>query len=281
MPKVVVVNNPNPEFEARLESIMREHSLNVELAFARLKDEAFRAMLGAENLGRAMREFEVADEDGKVIDASYSYDDIADASKRLPAGSVTGRLAGYAPECQDLIPRKSKITWPTAEELSGKTGAGLTLADVDYSAVEERLLAHYPNINLGEPYAAPVYTEQKEPDMDIPDRVCINPSDLHFWPQYKSLGVKIDGEDRPGDVHEFCVSEGWAMVRERGPNGKFVIDPEGKGYALVKLEGKIEPYFRRPPETAPVPTQSDYDRIKAAEAKRARKAMKRSGTNGA
>lgn len=182
------------------------------------------------------------------------------------------------------------------------------LADRDYSALEERVLAHYPNIIAEEPYKLPVYTE-KEPPMksialagvaataamaasqgvslnpiekpEIPDRLSINPSSPHFWPQYKSLGVRIDGEERKGDVHEFCVSEGWAMVRARNEKGQYRINPDKRSeYLLERINGVIGPYFKRLPGDDKVPTQGDYDRIKAAEAKRHAKALKRSKADG-
>ena len=294
MVKVVVTGNPNPEFQARLDSLMKEHAANVEIAFIDLHDQAMRAAFGMDNLNKTYREWveENCGLDPKLIDAEfirYPY----------PEGSITGRLSGYAPDPQELVPRRpADIRWPTAEELSGKTGAGLRLADADYSHLEERVLAHYPNINLGKPYEPAVYTEEEHPvkaavatalaaaalsggvieKPGIPDRVCINPSSPWFWPQYKSLGVKIDGEERKADVHEFCVSEGWAMIRARNEKGQFKIDPANASeYLLERMTGKIEPYFKRPPETVSAPGQGDYDRIKAAEAKRARKAMKRGG----
>ena len=104
-------------------------------------------------------------------------------------------------------------------------------------------------------------------DRVIPDRVSIDPKSPHFWPDYRKLGVRVNGEVRRGDVHEFCVSEGWAMVRKRTRWGYVV---KGDTYELEKIEGRIEPYFVF--EHNPV---TSADRLKAAEEKRARKAAKR------
>ena len=127
----------------------------------------------------------------------------------------------------------------------------MDFATVDYSAVEERILAHMAN--------------------DIPDHVSIDASSPHHWPLYYVLGVRIDGRERLGDVHEFCVSEGWAMVRAKGIDGRPYDDGTGH-FALERIEGKIEPYLKKP-----LPGQksaADHERIRAAEEKRARKAAK-------
>ena len=79
----------------------------------------------------------------------------------------------------------------------------------------------------------------------IPDRVSIDKDSPHFWPTYYLLGVRIDRRERLGDVHEFCVSEGWAMVRSRGIDGKPYDDGSGK-FAMERIEGEIEPYLKKP-----------------------------------
>lgn len=178
------------------------------------------------------------------------------------AMSVTGRLSNHEPEMQPQpdarLPDGTCIDWKTA-------------AHVDYSELEARVvLAHYGAPAEGSPGQWPP---------KIPDRVNIDPGE-HYWPLYKLLGVKIDGEDRPGDVHEFCVSEGWAVVHKRGPNGKFAIDPENsQRFALERIQGKIEPYYRRQPDPPRGSTSADEARLKAAEEKRARKAAKLKGQN--
>lgn len=107
----------------------------------------------------------------------------------------------------------------------------------------------------------------------IPDRVSLDPTSPHYWPHYRKLGVNIDGKKRPGDVHEFCVSEGWAMVRARNEEGKFRIDPSGSGFMLERITGQIEPFLREPlPDERK--TLADAERLRAAEEKRQRKAAK-------
>lgn len=99
----------------------------------------------------------------------------------------------------------------------------------------------------------------------IPDRVSIDPESPHFWPHYRKLGVTFNGRPRSGDVHEFCVSEGWAMVRIRTRLG---YETENGKFKLQRIEGMVMPYWTG----GMVP---DVDRESAAEAKRARRAAKR------
>lgn len=107
----------------------------------------------------------------------------------------------------------------------------------------------------------------------IPDRVSIEKSSPFFWPSYKKLGVRIDGEIRRRDVVEFCVSEGWAMVQVRDSFGRLVIDPQKPGHwLLTKVEGAIEPYWIDNEQKKAGP--GDAARLAAAEAKRQRKAAK-------
>ncbi len=112
-------------------------------------------------------------------------------------------------------------------------------------------------------------------DTDIPNHVSIDENHSHYWRHYKHLGVRIDGEDRPGDVHEFNVAEGWAMVRQRNDIGQFKIDPQNtRRFLLMRVQGQIEPYLKRPiPVPAPFKA-SDQSALDAAAAKRARKAEK-------
>lgn len=125
------------------------------------------------------------------------------------------------------------------------------LAAIDYGPVEERILAHMAN--------------------DIPDHASIDSASPHFWPLYYVLGVRIDDRERLGDVHEFCVSEGWAMVRAKGIDGRPYDDGTGH-FALERIEGKIEPYLKK--SLPGQKTLADAEQINAAEAKRARKAAR-------
>ena len=112
-----------------------------------------------------------------------------------------------------------------------------------------------------------------------PDRLSVDVASPHFDDCYKRVGVRIDGEERRGDVQEYCVSEGWIMTRERNAIGKFKINREGE-YVLKKIFGTVVAYFkdRRPTRTAaPVFRQTVEQAtaaLSAAEAKRQRKATK-------
>lgn len=77
---------------------------------------------------------------------------------------------------------------------------------------------------------------------DIPDRVSINPKSRFYFPRYRGLGVKISGYVRKADVEEFCVSEGWAMVRIPDARGRFKTE-RGK-FLTQKIKGIIEPFWQ-------------------------------------
>lgn len=116
----------------------------------------------------------------------------------------------------------------------------------------------------------------------IPNHVCIDEESPHYWQHYRLLGVKIDGLERKGDVHEFNVAEGWARVRRKNGIGQFMIDPENtRRFLTERIEGVIEPYLKRPLPAPPVFGASDQAALDAAAAKRARKAEKlRAQANG-
>lgn len=105
-------------------------------------------------------------------------------------------------------------------------------------------------------------------DSVIPDRVSVESRSPYFWPEFSTLGVKIGGRERLGDVVEFCVSEGWAKVRAKGANGRPFDDGTGH-WATEKVIDMIEPYIKKSPHL-----RDDNSHIRAAEAKRARKAAK-------
>lgn len=114
--------------------------------------------------------------------------------------------------------------------------------------------------------------------MGIPDRVSIEPGP-HYWPGYKKLGVKIDGEIRRADVVEFCVSQGWAMVHVKDKYGRKQADPSRPGFLLnTRVEGVIEPYWIDRDQKKAEP--GDAARLAAAEAKRQRKAAKLAAIHG-
>jgi len=82
-----------------------------------------------------------------------------------------------------------------------------------------------------------------DPNEPLPDRLSVNP-DSPFYDKdllaRARFGVRFDGKDRPGDVEEYCVSEGWIRVQTYLANGK-VRRERGKIICLKKW-GKVEPY---------------------------------------
>ena len=117
------------------------------------------------------------------------------------------------------------------------------------------------------------------PSLSPPDRLSVDSSSPYFDTCFKRVGVRVDGEERRGDVQEYCVSEGWALVRERNVLGKFKIDEKGQ-YVLKRMFGKIVAYFKdnRPTRRVASAYQqsavSANSALEAAEAKRRRKAAK-------
>lgn len=109
-----------------------------------------------------------------------------------------------------------------------------------------------------------------------PDRLSVDRNSKFYDPCVRRVGVKFNGVDRPNDTHEYCVSEGWIVVRARNKKGKFRRDEYGH-FVLEKLEGVVEPYYQRH-LTTPTPIATVVDEasiMSAAEAKRKRKAEKR------
>ena len=76
------------------------------------------------------------------------------------------------------------------------------------------------------------------------DHVSLDPKSPHYLPPSKTdnIGVKLNGKERKGDVHEFCVSEGWIRVqlkqggRLRSERGKLI---------LMKLRGEVKIFNKR------------------------------------
>lgn len=114
----------------------------------------------------------------------------------------------------------------------------------DYSSLEVRVAAH----TLSAPFDES--TQIKNPQADayasvadlispLPDRLSVNP-DSPFYGEYGKIGVRFAGKDRPGDVEEYCVSEGWIRVRTFMNNGK--PKKERGKFVCLKKFGKVEPY---------------------------------------
>ena len=109
-----------------------------------------------------------------------------------------------------------------------------------------------------------------------PDRLSVDRASPHFDDCYRRVRVWLDGRERQGDVQEYCISEGWIDVRQRGKGGKFMTDGDGT-YVLTRLTGTIEAAFRADPPRSTSTVQSEESKqaaLDAAAAKRARKAAK-------
>ena len=76
---------------------------------------------------------------------------------------------------------------------------------------------------------------------ELPDRLAANPkSPFHNQALLdRGIGIKFNGEEKT-NVEEYCVSEGWVRVAV----GK-TLDRQGNPLT-IKLNGKVEPYFRLP-----------------------------------
>ena len=73
----------------------------------------------------------------------------------------------------------------------------------------------------------------------LPDHLSVDPRSPHFRKDVleHDIGVRFNDHDR-SDVEEYCVSEGWIKVAA----GK-TLDRRGQPF-LLKLQGKVEPYYR-------------------------------------
>jgi Protein of unknown function (DUF3297) len=73
----------------------------------------------------------------------------------------------------------------------------------------------------------------------LPDRLAVDPQSAHHVAAVfeHAIGIRFNGKER-FDVEEYCVSEGWIKV----PAGK-TVDRKGKPM-LIKLKGKVEPFYR-------------------------------------
>lgn len=111
----------------------------------------------------------------------------------------------------------------------------------------------------------------------VPDRLCVDKTSKFFSESYRDIGVRFNGVDRPGDVQEYCASEGWLRVRIRDGKGRFRINPDGS-YVIARIEGLVEPYWRKKTLAEKMASQPGLvardhaGALAAAEAKRKRKA---------
>ena len=78
-----------------------------------------------------------------------------------------------------------------------------------------------------------------------PDRLSVNPKSPHFNQDVlqRDVGIRFNGEERT-NVEEYCVSEGWIRVAV----GK-TLDRKGNPLT-IKVNGKVEPYYRAGAEEA-------------------------------
>ena len=78
-----------------------------------------------------------------------------------------------------------------------------------------------------------------------PDRLSLDPRSEHFdeAPLTRGVGIKFNGQEKT-NVIEYSVSEGWIRVAA----GRS-LDRRGRPMTL-KLNGKVEPYFENPPQSA-------------------------------
>ena len=78
----------------------------------------------------------------------------------------------------------------------------------------------------------------------LPDRLASNPQSPFYNQELldRGVGIRFNGKEKT-NVDEYCVSEGWIRVAV----GKTV---DRKGNPLtIKLNGKVEPYFRHSEST--------------------------------
>lgn len=97
--------------------------------------------------------------------------------------------------------------------------------------------------------AAGQIAEAMTPPDGIPDRLCIERNSRFNSPAVDYIAVRIDGQERDSDVVEYCISEGWARIGVKGPDGRILRQP-GRVYDLQtnRLSGvKVEPYWKSPP----------------------------------
>lgn len=123
------------------------------------------------------------------------------------------------------------------------------------------------------------YGQAAEPLLP-PDRLSVEMTSPHFDLCYKRVGVRLNGVERLGDVQEYCVSEGWVIVRVRDGKGRFRKGPDGK-FIFWTMQGEVVAFWKdgRPtrriiPTAAEQSPEQKQAALSAAEAKRQRKAEK-------
>lgn len=115
-----------------------------------------------------------------------------------------------------------------------------------------------------------------EENAKMPDRLSADPNNPHYSTIIKThkLEVFIDGKRRNADVQEYCISEGWALVRVTDSKGNFVVE-DGR-FKTIRVEGHIVASnlgLKNKPRPTTI-VRDDAARMSAAEAKRARRREK-------
>jgi hypothetical protein len=83
--------------------------------------------------------------------------------------------------------------------------------------------------------------EKCAPMDDLPDRLSNDPASPYHNAELleRGIGIRFRGVEKH-NVEEYCVSEGW--IRVAAGNAR---DRRGNPL-IIKLTGKVEPYFRDP-----------------------------------
>jgi hypothetical protein len=76
-----------------------------------------------------------------------------------------------------------------------------------------------------------------------PDRLSNDPRSPHFDAEAlkRDIGIRFNGVEKT-NVEEYCVSEGWIRVAAGKAKDRY------GNPLLIKISGKVEPYFRDKPE---------------------------------
>jgi len=152
---------------------------------------------------------------------------------------------------RNVVTPMGTISFPTLGPKPERPADGVYKTELKIDTVisreqaERRAQAHHA---LGAPYdeshqlknpQADIYTSAADLLSPLPDRLSVV-VDSPFYEDYGKIGVRFDGKDRPGDVEEYCVSEGWIRIRTFMANGK--PKKERGKFVCLKRYGKVEPY---------------------------------------
>jgi hypothetical protein len=85
----------------------------------------------------------------------------------------------------------------------------------------------------------PCLTYNSNMDETLPDRLSVDPQSPYYNQALieRGVGIRFNGIDKT-NIEEYCVSEGWVRISA----GKS-FDRHGRRLTM-KLNGKVEPYFR-------------------------------------